>query len=67
MIVDLLHVFQWIVLMEFDSRMEAMQELKLANLQAYVGVLNGVEKIQRSLFHPEGNVLFFRVFGMLLL
>lgn len=44
-----------------------MQELELANLQANVGILNRVKKVQRSLLDPKGNVLLFNVLGVQLL
>lgn len=67
LIVDLLNTFKGIVHMELYCRLEAMQELKLANLQADVGVLDRVKNIQRSLLDAKGNVLLFYVLGMWLL
>lgn len=66
-IVDLLHVFKWIIFMEFDSWLEAMQELQFSNFQAYVGVLDGMNKIQRSLFDPKSNVFLLNELGVRLL
>lgn len=67
MVVDLLHIFNRIVFVEFYSRLEAMQEFEFANFQAYKGALNGMKLVQRNLLNTKGNVLLLCKFGVILL